>query len=239
MMKQTSLEPGLLSVFRIFTALRLGFLLLVTLLHIVIQPNLIEVVNAGIPFDISHFQSPVYKLSPYALLFGFGDVVFLVVYLWWPPLRRWLGRYFLPVGLAIATLGPILGQHLTALWFTAAEVFVLAGAWQLVVVLFLPLVLIAWQYGFHWVLRFSGGTALLDVGLLFLVASMGSWAGIHLLLSIISIRTVLYMIVGYMITRLVTSQREQQQALTEANTRLTHASATGWPANCTIRWPIH
>ncbi len=222
MKKQSSLEPGLLSIFRIFTALRLGFLLLVTLFHLIIQPDLIAAVNAGIPFDISHLQSPAYRLSPYALLFSFSDVVFLVVYLWWPPVQRWLGRYFLPVGLAIATLGPILGQYLTAAWFTAADVFVLAGAWQLVVVLFLPLVLIAWQYDFHWVLRFSGGTALLDVGLAFLAASSGNWAGIHLLLSIIFIRTVLYMIVGYMITRLVTSQREQRRALAEANTQLTH-----------------
>ena len=226
MKKQTSLEPGLLSVFRIFTALRLGFLLLVTLFHIIIQPGLIEAVNAGTSFDISHLQSPAYKLSPYALLFSFGDVVYLVVYLWWPPLQRWLGRYFLPAGLAIATLGPILGQHLNTAWYTASDVFVLAGAWQLVVVLFLPLVLIAWQYDFHWVLRFSVGTALLDVGLTLLAASSGNWAGIHLLLSIIFIRTVLYMIVGYMITRLVTAQREQRQALAEANTQLTHYATT-------------
>jgi signal transduction histidine kinase len=191
-----------------------------------VQPGLIEAVNAGTPFDISRLQSPQYQISPYALLFSFGDVVYLIVYLWWPPLQRWLGRYFLPVGLAIATLGPILGQHLSTAWFTATDVFVLAGAWQLVVVLFLPLVLMAWQYDFHWVLRFSAGTALLDVGLTLLAASAGSWAGIHLLLSIISMRTVLYIIVGYMITRLVTAQREQRQALGQANTRLTHYAGT-------------
>lgn len=225
-MKQTPLEPGLLSVFRIFTALRLGFLLLVTLFHLIAQPDLIEVMKAGSPFDFSHLGSPNYQLSPYALLFGFGDVVYLVIYLWWPPVQRWLGRYFLPVGLAITTLGPILGQHLNTAWFTAADVFVLAGAWQLVVVLFLPLVLIAWQYNFHWVLRFSVGTALLDVGLTLLAASAGSWAGIHLLLSIIFMRTVLYIVVGYMITRLVAAQREQRQALAEANTQLAHYAAT-------------
>jgi signal transduction histidine kinase len=128
--------------------------------------------------------------------------------------------------LLIAALGPILGQHLNTAWYTATDVFVLAGAWQLVVVLFLPLVLIAWQYDFHWVLRFSVATALLDAGLTVLAASVSSWGGIHLLISIIFIRTVLYIIVGYMITRLVASQRQQRQALSEANTQLTHYAAT-------------
>jgi signal transduction histidine kinase len=224
-MKQNSLEPGLLSVFRIFTGLRLGFILLATIFHLIIQLDLLEPLKAHI-FGLSEFLAVKDEPpSPYALLL-FSDVYLLVVYLWWPSLQRWLGRIFLPGGLVIATVGPILSQHFNVAWFKATDVFGLAGAWQLVVVLFLPLVLIGWQYDFHMVLRFAVGTALLDAGLTILAIGWGNRAGIHSFLSIIFVRTVLYIVVGYMITRLMMAQRQQRQALAQANAQLTHYATT-------------
>lgn len=224
-MKQTVIEPGLLSVFRIFTGLRLGFILLATIFHLTIQLDLLEPLKAHI-FGLSVFLAIKDEpSSPYALLL-FSDVFLLAVYLWWPPLQRRLGRIFLPVGLAMATVGPIMSQHFNVVRFYATEVFVLVGAWQLVVVLFLPLVLIGWQYNFHMALGFAVGTALLDAGLTILAIGHGNQAGIHSFLSIIFMRTVLYIVVGYMITRLITAQREQRQALARANTQLTHYATT-------------
>jgi signal transduction histidine kinase len=125
----------------------------------------------------------------------------------------------------MATLGPIVGQHLRVLWFGASEAPVLAGAWQLVLVLFLPLVLIAWQYNFHIVLAYSLGTALFDLGLTVLTVG---WDMLHTppFLGIIFMRTVSFMIVGYMVSQLVKAQRKQRQELAQANTQLTHYATT-------------
>ncbi len=225
--KQTPLEPGLLSVFRIFTALRLGFLLLTTLFHLVLQQELLDFVAAQTSLNFN-FLLPPQDLDPsfFTFFMNIVDVVMLGVYLWWSPFQRWLGRFFLPIGLILATIFPILTQHYSVALLDSDNVFVLAGAWQLVVILFLPLVLIGWQYGFHAVLRFSFATALLDMGLTSLAVGLSNVTGLHLLLGIITIRTILYIIVGYMIARLIADQRKQRQALTQANAQLAHYATT-------------
>ncbi len=225
-MKQTTLEPGLLSVFRIFTALRLGFILLTTIFHLVVHQEMFDLLEAMTGLEIQKFLiAQDTQPSLFGAFITIGDVILLAIYLWWSPLQRWLGWAFLPIGLVIATLGPIISQQHLIL-YQPEDVLVLAGAWQLVVVLFLPLVLIGWQYNFHMVLRFSVGTAVLDAGLTILTIGWGDPAGFYLFLSIIFIRTILYTVVGYMITKLMMEQRQQQQALAKANTRLTHYATT-------------
>jgi signal transduction histidine kinase len=223
-MKQDSLEPGLLSVFRIFTGLRLVFLVIASIFHLFIQGPLES--SALLPSHQIKFLASEDELSPYSILFNFADVILLLVYLWWPLLQRLLGRLFLPVGLIMATIGPIIGQYFTTVWLGLTNPFVMAIAWQVVVVLFLPLVLIGWQYNFHKVIAYSLGTGLLDLGLTMMAADWNNLALIHPIVGIILSRTILYLIVGYMISRLVAAQRQQRQALTQANTQLTHYATT-------------
>ncbi len=226
-MKQTPLEPELLSVFRIFTALRLGFVLLTTLFHLVLHQEVLDFVAAQTALNFYSFLTPR-DLEPsfFTLFMSIADVVMLGVYLWWLPLQRWLGRFFLPIGLILASIAPIFTQHYNVALLDSGSVFVQAGAWQLIVVLFLPLVLIGWQYGFHAVLRFSFATAALDMGLTILAVGISTVTELHVLLGIISLRTILYIIVGYMIARLIADQRKQRQALAQANAQLAHYATT-------------
>ena len=142
--------------------------------------------------------------------------------------QRLLGRFFLPLGLLIAAFGPLVGEYLSfmAIYrFTALDERVLVEVWQLVLVLFIPLVLIAWQYGLPRVGLFCLGTAVLDLGSK--AAALGPGNSYMLpIAGAVLIRTVLYGAVGYMIVRLATAQREQRRALARANVQLAHYATT-------------
>jgi signal transduction histidine kinase len=224
-MKEASLEPGLLSAFRFFTILRLGVILPTALVHSFL--NVLPVVGDILP--LQHFQethpTPLGGYSVYLLGFSFADALLIVAYLWWSPCRRGLGRFFLPGGLLLSSVVPIVEQYLRTTWLDSAELPALGGAWQLVVVLFIPLVLIGWQYNFRAVLLFCLGTALLDEPLTIMAASGIAFDARPMMILILA-RTILYLAVGYMICRMMAAQRQQRQALAQANAQLSHYAAT-------------
>ena len=130
------MEPGLLRLFRWFVAIRLGFLGLV----------LMSVRNNP---DAATVQVPM----P-----GIVMSVVLLVYLGSDGLRRRLGRAYLPVALVVASLGPIVEHTITfAARLDAGEAVndAIADYWVLFFVLFVPLILTAWQYRFRAVVLFA------------------------------------------------------------------------------------
>ena len=229
-MKQASLEPGLLSAFRLFTILRLGVILPTTIFHFFVgQPLLIREtlhVQEVLPGQqIFEFAGPFAPQQLYIIFYYCIEAVVMVAYLWGPVWPRWLGRFFLPIGLLLSTLGPIGGQYLRLLWLGGLQGPTLAGAWQVVVVLFIPVILIGWQYNFHAVLGCSIGTSLFEAALVLLTVGWNNptaWP----LVPLIFMRMVLYITVGYMICRMIKVQRQQRHDLAQANTRLTHYAAT-------------
>jgi signal transduction histidine kinase len=92
--------------------------------------------------------------------------------------------------------------------------------------LFIPLVLIGWQYNFRSVVVFSLGTALLDWSLAVNTLEITSSSIYFPLFGTIFVRTVSFLLVGYMVVRLIRTQREQRKALAQANTQLVHYAAT-------------
>jgi signal transduction histidine kinase len=224
-MKEPSLEPGLLSAFRFFTVLRLGVILPTALVHSFL--NVLPVVGNVLP--LQHFQAthpiPLSGYSIYLLGFSIADAILIVVYLWWSPLQRWLGRFFLPGGLLLSSVVPIVEQYCRTVWLDSAELPAYGGAWQLVVVMFIPLVLIGWQYNFRAVLFFCLGTVLLDESLTIMAAGAVDFDARPMLILILA-RTILYLAVGYMICRMMAAQRQQRQALAQANAQLSHYAAT-------------
>ena len=237
-MKQDSLEPGLLSAFRLFIGVQfVVYFLEVTprLAHLalgmpqgrfsrnVVGENAIWLLHTafGMPYEPN-------KGSNASLYFNAAVVFLLAIYLGWPRFQRLFGRFFLPLGLLIAAIGPLVGEYLslTAIYrFTALDEHVLVEVWQPVLVLFIALVLIAWQYDLRAVALFCVGTAVFDLGSkLFALGSRNPY--MFLILAAISIRTVCFGVVGYMIVRLATVQREQRQALARANAQLTHYATT-------------
>jgi len=204
-MKRTSLEPGLLQVFRWFVGGRL-VLLLLSLCAQLIQ------------------REP--RTLRYPLL-GIAWSVFLLGYLSWPWLRERLGRAYLPLALTAASAGPIVEYALTlglrlAAGVTGADV--IADVWQLILVLFVPLILIAWQYNLRSVIAFCIGTTMLDWILLVCLAII--WRSrLGTAASLVFVRSLLFALVGYVVTRLMKEQRSQREALARANAKLARYAA--------------
>jgi signal transduction histidine kinase len=205
-MKRSKLEPGLLQVFRWLVAGQLILLLL--------------------SFFGQYLQADPWRLR-YPLL-GIMETGLLLLYLTWPWLRRQLGRFYLPIALSIASVGPIVTQALTVALRVrrgVPGVEATTDAWRLILVLFIPLILVAWQYDFGSVIAFSIGTTALDIFLMVALAVVGRFrpGGV---IGLILIRMLLFALVGYIVARLMRDQRAQRRALAEANARLTRYSST-------------
>lgn len=199
-MKAFALEPGLLSIFRFFTTLRL----------------VLTVVVVGGNFDDDNV---------YATL-NLVEVLLLAVYLWWPKLRERMGASYLPVAIALATIGPVVGQYFEFLTeFDKSGVEIVTETWQLTLVLFIPLILVGWQYHFRMVFFYCLGVALLDSALTLLSIQSGN-PHTSILFEIILIRSLMYLLVGYIIAHLVASQREQRRDLAKANAKLLQYTTT-------------
>ncbi|MBI1878092.1 MAG: sensor histidine kinase [Chloroflexi bacterium] len=197
MMKQASLEPGLLSVFRLFAGLHFG----------------IALINVLARDDSSE-------------LFSLIGVALLTVYLWWPGLPNRLGRAFLPLGLVLAAAGPIFGHYFELpAELDERELSLVHDISVLALILLIPLILVGWQYNFRAVLVYCVGTTALEVGLTILSIGQGN-PYTRSLFTVIQIRTIFYLLIGYIIVRLVTAQRQQRQALTQANAQLAQYATT-------------
>ena len=204
-MRVTKLEPGLLQAFRWYVGVRLAVAL-----------ALLAARAAGV-------EPPQFRL----LYPGLAESLFLLGYLSWPWLAARLGRAYLPLALVVASTAPII-NHIAnvrlrlALGLSANLATADAILWALA--LFVPLLLVAWQYDMRGILTFCLGTAGLEAALLL---AMGARPlAFPVAWSLILLRTLIYLLAGYLIVRLMIVQRAQRLALTEANARLTRFAAT-------------
>lgn len=205
-MKGDAIEPGLLQIFRWFAAGRLLWLLL----------TLCGQLAAREP-----------QMLRYPLL-GILETTFLLGYLSWPRLQRRLGAAYLPLALVVASAAPIVEQSLSVGLRLRAGVSgaqATADAWQLILVLFVPLILVSWQYSLRAMLAFTGGTALLEFFLILLLALAARFRPGSVLVLIV-LRSLVFFLVGAIVTRLMYAQRSQRRALAEANQRLAHYATT-------------
>lgn len=206
-MKTPLWESGLLPVFRWFAGLQLAAVLLGLLVRLLVVPisqdSLLRMLWSGLVVAI--------------ILFG---------YLMLPNLSVRLGKAYLPVGLTIATLGPSAGHFYMLLaqdWQTAPVPLV--GAWLLIVLLFVPLVIIAVQYSYRSVIIYCLGTAALNAGLT--LAAVGEFNTLLTpTFAVLVVRTLTFLVVGYIVVWLTNVQRQQRRALAEANQRLAQYSTT-------------
>lgn len=161
-----------------------------------------------------------------ALAFGIGNIVLLLIYLSIPFLQKSFGRFYLPLGILYAAVFSLVLQ----------DIFLNAGlevgkvsseetAWQLFLFLFIPLVLVAWQYDFKAVVFYCIFTAILDHALMrhaqedFLAFS----ETYHRLLFI---RALAFLITGYIISSIMSRFREQRSGLERANRELAYYAST-------------
>ncbi|MDD5370019.1 MAG: sensor histidine kinase [Anaerolineaceae bacterium] len=202
-MQKNQLDASLLSVFRLFVGIRLAFTALTLLASSWFGPR------------FTRFEAvPVLSVL---------DAAFLLAYLSWPWLRRKFGPAYLPVALLIATVGPILENfYILDLQVNTAEIIqvrALAGQWQVIILLLVPVILIAWQYSFRTVVVSLLSLAAVDMTL---IASIGSSSEMRLGpgLSIVFFRTLIFLLIGYTINRLAAELRMQNSRLAQANQQL-------------------
>ena len=208
-MQKESLEPGLLRVFRGYAGVRFALYLLAGL-RFLFSPDISE----RIDFD------PL----PYLGLTLLGMAI-LLVYLLLPWLQEKLGRAYLPLGIILAASSLILERVFTPgapIWFWGPDPF-----------FYVLLILVVWQYDFKAVLLFTLGTSVFELVLNLLFPEqalyIGPLEGISsqmIAMGSIALRTVSFLIIGFVITRLVSAQRRQQKALAEANIKLVQYAST-------------
>jgi signal transduction histidine kinase len=206
------LEPGFLQVFRLYAWLQLASFLLFPF------PEFFR--HFAVPFD--DFIWP--------LLLMVGSAVLLLGLLYWSWLQNRLGAWLIPAAIGVAGSGLILAQRL---FFTRA-IF-----WQVYPFLTVLLILVAWQYRFRIVVLFALVLAILPliVDQVFLASAfppalppprgerdvvfIGSAFGYVVMVA----TTFTLLLIGYVINRLVTAQRKQRRALSDANQRLVNHAA--------------
>lgn len=202
-----ALEPGLLALFRIFIVLVMALLAL----------------RLGL---ISAFRSNFGALP--SAWPGLIVMTLLLGYLFSIRLQHWLGRFYLPLALvlfvAFVILGAVAGMKLRVdAGVPVAEL--VRGTWVLIVLLIVPLVLIAWQYGFRWVLVYCVLTAGAEISLMLPLVERGG-PPLSTLLAISLVRLIVLLPVGYAVARLMDAQRRQRAELAEANARLARYATT-------------
>jgi signal transduction histidine kinase len=203
---EATLEPGILRAFRLFNllpTLRLfGFLFLFAF------PN--SLVHSYLALFPS-ITSPVF-ISIMVVL-----EVIKLFFLFWPHLPKQLGSAFLPVGLVLGMLTPLLSIFFV-LAVNPGWVYTQLPRDALLFYFLIPLIFIAWQYNFKSILIYTGSLALIEFPLY--IRLLGFQPNLWLLFQGSIIRLVSYLVIGYFITYLVSAQRKQRDELTKANAQL-------------------
>ena len=127
-MEKQHLEPGLLTVFRLFTGLRLAL---------------------AIVFTLARLAAPDKSIHSFELIEPALLMTSLSILAW----RTKYERVLLPVALVIAGIGPLISQAEflsddNALVLPIESILTL-HTWSSMIVLLLPVIIIAWQYRFQ------------------------------------------------------------------------------------------
>jgi signal transduction histidine kinase len=157
---------------------------------------------------------------------NFFIFVFLLGILYWGWLERKLRKLFLPITLAIATLGPVVSS--AAIWplqFSDPLTNIVFRSWTLFPILIVPIVLVAWQYSIAITLSVVVLTAVYDLPVIVLTA-MTSPTEIFPFVGVPILRSIALGMVGTILSQLIKTQRMQRRRLMEANVILSDHTHT-------------
>lgn len=207
-MKESKLEPGLLSIFRWYVILR----------------GIFFIVMPVINYFFDHRQ-PDFGLSEMVLLaiFFILNVLILGWYAFSIRAQQFFGNAYVLIGITYAAFGLILEQH---------YISAMRGFWQPLPFMFILLIFVAWQYRYPYVLVFTLGIVIFDIALKEISPPphfrkfFPSEAEIYITYGRMITSTISYLVLGYVVNRLVRAQREQRQALRDANLKLVQHAST-------------
>ncbi len=199
-METRPIEPGLLRIFRYFTSVAMVYFAALVLY---------TAIQTGEGDTFPQIQSYM----------NFGTNLILLGYLYWGWLRRKLKRYYLPLALIAATVVPIFSNLIYLADPHEEAAFTIVRSWLLFPIMIVPLVLIAWQYRFRYVVFFILFATLVEYFVLFPKISHVDFETIPILGGPL-IRAFAFGTVGHIVTRLTDTQRDQRKKLIQANFQL-------------------
>ncbi|HEY62481.1 MAG TPA: sensor histidine kinase [Anaerolineae bacterium] len=206
-MDKRPIEPGLIRIFRYFTGVAMLYFAVLIIY---------TAIETGEGFTASQIQSYM----------NFGTNLVLFGYLSWEWLRRRLRYWYLPIGLITATVVPIFSNLIYLTEPRSKDLaLIITSSWLLLPILLVPLVLIAWQYRFRYVILFILFTTLVELSVLLPVVHRIDFETLPIL-GVPFIRAFAFGTVGHIVVHLIDTQRAQRRELVRANIRLSKHAQT-------------
>ena len=231
---QHTLEPGLLSVLRVLIGVQL-LLLPATLAVMPLRGPAPSVAESDAAVDTLRRLAVGTDSGLAPALLRVLLAIPIAIFAFWPGLATRLGRWYLPIFAIYYALSAAVSHAAFTAWVlkyveiilqtepSLALLFAMESAWTLFVMLLFGVVIIAWQYDMRRVLWY---------GLLLAVAELFALSPLLLsslprppLVFQVTIHAAIYIMVGFVVTRMMAAQRAQRQALHEANAQLTQYAA--------------
>jgi len=205
-MNLSRIEPGLIRIFRYFSA--------------------IAVVYYALIIVYTALQTGQWIVAQQLLLYvNFGINLILFGYLSFRWFERKLGRWYLPIALATATVIPIFSN---LVYFVDPATNInesITRNWIILPILLVPLVLIAWQYSFRYVVFFVFFAAAVQLSILLPFTRPITFETLPYL-GIPIVQAFAFGIVGHIVSRLMDIQRRQRRQLMQANQQLAQHAST-------------
>jgi signal transduction histidine kinase len=195
-----AIEPGLLRIYRYFAGIAMIY-------FAIISAYTTATADRG---GIIYIQSSL----------NFVINLLLFIYLSIPWLERKLKKIYLPFSLVTYTGATVFTNLIYLVDPNEVDLYlVIARSWVLVPILLVPLVLIAWQYSFRYVLLFTFFTNIVE--LLVIARSVRKLIFETIpILGLPLIRAFAFGIVGHIVVRLMNTQRQQKRRLIMTNIQL-------------------
>jgi signal transduction histidine kinase len=201
------IEPGLLKIFRYFTGVAMVYFAIIVMY---------TAIQTGQTFTPSQIQSYL----------NFGINLTLFGYLSWGWLRRKMKRWYLPLALISAAVVPVFSNLIYLAEPQSDDLaLTILRSWILLPIVLVPLVLIAWQYQFRYVVAFILVTAVAEISVLLPVVGEINFETLPIL-GVPMIRAFAFGTVGHIVAHLINTQRSQKQDLLRANVQLSQHAQT-------------
>jgi signal transduction histidine kinase len=213
-MQKSTLEPGFQQVFQIYAWVRLFLLIIVFVAGFRLQLGSNFPSFHPLIASLADIQIPMLVMS--------FDTIAVLGLLHWTWMKDQLDIFYAPFMIIFSTIGLIIEQHL----LSKHQVFTPISPF-----LYILLILTAWQYSFKYVVLYATGTAIFEASLMLLypaqqiIVTPLLYSERIIYIGILA-RSVVFLFLGYIVSRLVTAQREQRQALALANQKLVRYATT-------------
>ena len=157
---------------------------------------------------------------------GAGAVDITCIFLYVPWFQERLGRWFLPVAIALCTVGPM-WVLLNELRFALDERMVdaIGVIWAAPLFLMIPITIIVWQYDFRRLVFYCLLLAGIELGYSLIIGAPATLRWWNLLQYSVA-RIVIFLAIGYLISRMVEAQRQQRTELAHADQQLRQYAST-------------